>query len=239
MDKLRPDWITEGLIDLEYKKYILLGYLKHVSSRFSDGRLYPFLTDLIFHYKNVAQLKENKRIVSEQFPKRLSRIDLEEFRLEYEMMMHDSSFMAEIESILDFAIPKLKQGVDDGTGFYDMVEEQLNISPVGIVPLTTEHGYLLFYIDNKPDTRVFSYQITIFENAEERYRGIRTEYLQSYQRSISTTFEYMKLDLIRQQSIRSAPAAFLVHSRLDFPLEDTLLPVAKRSFVRYLAGNGI
>jgi hypothetical protein len=50
MKKLEEDWLTKGLIDFEYKKYILLDYLQHIKEQFKERRLYPFLSDLVFHY---------------------------------------------------------------------------------------------------------------------------------------------------------------------------------------------
>jgi hypothetical protein len=42
MEKLKENWLTEGLIDFEYKKYVLLAYLKSVKESFSRVELYPF-----------------------------------------------------------------------------------------------------------------------------------------------------------------------------------------------------
>ena len=67
MVSLDKNWLTEGLIDFEYKKYELLAYLKNVGKSFSENRLYPFLGDLIFHYNNILSLKnEFKAVASSQ-----------------------------------------------------------------------------------------------------------------------------------------------------------------------------
>ena len=50
MDKLSENWITEKHIDLEYKRYVLLAYLQHVSEQFEEVRLYPALSELVNHY---------------------------------------------------------------------------------------------------------------------------------------------------------------------------------------------
>jgi hypothetical protein len=52
MDKLKDNWLTDGLIDFEYKKYQLLAYFKNVKESFQRVELYPFLGDMIFHYRN-------------------------------------------------------------------------------------------------------------------------------------------------------------------------------------------
>ncbi|MFM6350079.1 MAG: hypothetical protein ACKPFK_33810, partial [Dolichospermum sp.] len=72
MDKLDSNWLTQGLIDFEYKKYVLLAYFKTVKESFTRVQLYPFLSDLVFHYRNLQTLKNNKSLLRESFPKKLS-----------------------------------------------------------------------------------------------------------------------------------------------------------------------
>ena len=69
MEKLSKDWLTQGLIDFEYKKYVLMAYLQTVKNSFGKVELYPFLADLVFHYRNLQALKENKALIRESFPK--------------------------------------------------------------------------------------------------------------------------------------------------------------------------
>jgi hypothetical protein len=54
----------------------------------------------------------------------------------------------------------------------------------------------------------------------------------------SNTYEQMKLMLIRQYSDLPNPAAFLVLSRMKFPFQQTLVPVAKRLLVKHLSKTG-
>ena len=113
MKKLSADWLTEGLIDFEYKQYVLLAYLQAVKESYNENKLYPFMADLVFHYKNLVELKENKKAVSDGFPKKISRVDFENFTLAYEKMLGESEYLEEIESIVDFAIPKINHHLTD------------------------------------------------------------------------------------------------------------------------------
>ena len=63
MDQLKENWLTEGLVDFEYKKYLLLAYLKKVKESFTRMELYPFLSDLVFHHRNLMAIKENKAMI--------------------------------------------------------------------------------------------------------------------------------------------------------------------------------
>ena len=62
MERLKHDWLTEGLMDFEYKKYILLAYLKDIREKFNKSQLYPFLSELIFHYNNLQKIKKIEEV---------------------------------------------------------------------------------------------------------------------------------------------------------------------------------
>ena len=103
MESLNRNWLTEHHIDFEYKKYILLAYLQHVSDHFTENRLYPFLSDLVEHYRNLKFLKESKQQLFDRFPERILGSDAEHFRLVYQKIIEDDSLMKEIEQIVDEA----------------------------------------------------------------------------------------------------------------------------------------
>ena len=84
MNSLSKNWITESHIDFEYKKYVLLAYLQKVSEEFTEQRLYPSLSELIEHYRNLKELKSGKQHLFANFKSSLVNIDLEQFKLIYE-----------------------------------------------------------------------------------------------------------------------------------------------------------
>src|SRR5690242_6813980 len=106
MEKLSKDWLTQGLIDFEYKKYMLLAYLQHVRNSFGKVELYPFLADLVFHYRNLQAIRENKTFIKESFPKELSLEEFRKLELSYRQMIEDDAMMSELETIIEFSIPR-------------------------------------------------------------------------------------------------------------------------------------
>lgn len=235
MNQLSVNWLTEGLIDAEYKKYVLLAYLQEVTRKFDERKLYPFLSDLVYHYRSLLTLQKNKEAASGQFPKKIEKIDLENFTVEYEKVMNDDYFLDEIETILNFAIPKLQEHLNNGTEIYEFVETKIDIVPIGIIPLRSDEGYLLISNGNSTETQAFTYRITIFDSALEKYRAIKTNFFDHYTRSLSNSYESIKLDLIKRNKDLPNPATFAVQSSYTFPLHETLLPVAKRNLVRLLS----
>ena len=235
MKELSKNWFIEGSIDFEYKKYILLDYLQEINHHFDKSRLYPNLTDLIFHFNNLLYFKKNKSMLQQAFPQRLTKADIDAVKLTYQKIVDDDSSMQEIENIINYAIHKMDPAIKIGKEIYDFVESHLNIDPVGITPLMPYHGYFSLRNGNERTNWIYEYQITIFENKDDKYRGINITFLETYEESITKTPESIKLDLIRRNQYMPNPAVYYVQSDIAFPLEQTLLPVAKRSLVKYIS----
>jgi hypothetical protein len=85
------------------------------------------------------------------------------------------------------------------------VEERIEINPVGLVPLQCEEGYFFLQDGAFSDTRVYQYRLSIFEKHSEKYRSIRTEFVDSWQRNFVNTAESIKAELIRNQEFYAQP----------------------------------
>jgi hypothetical protein len=239
MKQLHNNWITEGLLDFEYKKYLLLAYLQEVSKGFNESKLYPFLSDLVNHYGNLVSIKEQKQQVVEQFPKKLSKLDFQNFKMHYESIISDDEYMEVIEEIVDYSIPMIKNHLQQGTDLYDFIETKMNLFPVGLQPLHNFEGYLFVRTNPKKATKIYEYTVTIFEGVNEKYRGIKTQFLTDYKSSAANTYEHIKVDLIKTIKKLPNPAAYAVETEFEFPLNETILPVAKRVLVKTVSKDMI
>jgi hypothetical protein len=235
MEKLSKDWLTQGLIDFEYKKYILLAYLKNVKESFNRVELYPFMADLVFHYRNLIAVKENKTLIRESFPKEISLDEIRKLELSYRKLIEDDAIMSELESIIEYAIPKIKDFLQEGSVIYEYVESKCEISTVGVTPLYANEGYLFVTQPPEKETSIYRYQVSIFEDSQEQLRNLNTEFVACVQKNIVNTYEQMKLDLVKRYKDLPNPATYLILSRLKFPFSETLMPVAKRLFVKHIS----
>jgi hypothetical protein len=233
MKTLGADWITDKHIDFEYKKYVLLDYLQDVNKNFEDSKLYPALSDLVFHYRNLLTLKENKAQLFERFPEHIQGTDVNALKWIYKKDRIEDTMMKELEEIIDYSLPQLEKHLNTGKRLYDNVEEHLNIIPVGLTPLYALEGYF-FLQDKNQTTRIYEYQITLFEKPDEIYRGIHTQYLTSFRKNLGTTYENIKLDLIRKNKKLPNPATYAIETDIELPLTETYLPIAKRVLVKYI-----
>jgi hypothetical protein len=235
MKTLSETWFAEGYIDFELKKYTLLAYLQQVTRYFKENKLYPQLGEVIFHYNNLQALKENKKYLQEQFPKKLTGIQLEKLQLLYEQIIEDSELMQELENIINYAQEELRTTISSGTEIYEFVEDKLVITPVGIVPLDINEGYFFLSEGSYRNTYVYQYRLSFFEKHDEKYRAIRTEFVSQWQRNMVNTYENIKAELLRLKKDLPNPAVYSIETDLSIPLAETLLPVAKRSLVRYIS----
>lgn len=234
MHTLPINWLTEGLIDFEYKKYMLLAYLQTAKAEFSKLQLYPLFSDLIMHYRNLLQVKEHKKLVYEQFPQRISRADFEKLELVYEKIVDDDETMQQLEEIILFASPLFSSAVGEGKELYDFIESRIEISPVGITPIYFDEGYLFLDTFPSKETQVYIYRISVFENAYEKYRGINTRHFKTVRRGMAQTHESLKGQLVRENQEFPNPATFVIVAKVPCPLEQSLLPIAKRTLVKYV-----
>lgn len=237
MGELSKNWLTEKHIDFEYKKYLLLAYLQDVGKNFNATKLYPWLAELIGHYKSAIAVKENKQNMKKYFPQRLSGID-DKGQLTFENIVGDSELMQELENIIEYAIPQFQHRVEEGKSIYDIVEDHLYIQPVGIIPLHSECGYMFLMGGKNSSTNVYEYQVTFFENAAEKFKAIHTHFVKAFAKNISTTFQSIKSDLLRDNKRLPNPAAYSIETEMTLPLEETFLPIAKRMLVKHLSQPG-
>lgn len=234
MKTLSETWFADGYIDFELKKYTLLAYLQEVNKCFDANKLYPQLADVIFHYNNLVAFRENKKYLQEQFPKKLTGVQLEKLQLLYEQIIEDDEMMQELEDIINYSTGKMKKAINNGTEIYEFVENKLTIFPVGLIPLDVREGYFFLSEGNYRNTRVYQYRLSIFEKHDEKYRAIKTEYIDQWERNMVNTYENIKAELIRIKRELPNPAVYSIETVLTFPVDETLLPVAKRSLVRYI-----
>lgn len=236
--RLNDNWLTEGLIDFEYKKYVLLAYLKSVRESFGKVELYPYLSDIVFHYRNIVSLQSNKSGLTDNFPKELSLEKLELLELSYRQMIADDAIMREIEAIMEFAIPHMKEHLDEGASIYEFVESKCELSSIGVVPLYAREGYMFMTQPPEAETSIYRYQVSVVHSNSEGMHELQTKFIGTTNYDLSNSYENMKLELIRKYTDLPNPAAFLVLAKMKFPYQQTLVPVAKRLLIKHLSKLG-
>jgi hypothetical protein len=232
MNKLSENWLSEGWMDFEYKKYLLLAYLKHVDDQFKEVKLYPPLADLIYHYKKLKAFESGKSMLKSSFPKRLDGISMENLSLSYKEKVQDEDWVTELQSIVEYAIPQIKHHIEEGKTIYEIIERGMAIEPVGISPIYQREGYALLTFDKCRDIFVYRYTVSIFHNSGDVLRGIAMQFVEKIKQSLVNTFQRIKLDLAKRFSDLPNPSAWRIHSENQVPLEESFIPISKRLLLK-------
>ncbi|GGN01043.1 hypothetical protein GCM10010967_39240 [Dyadobacter beijingensis] len=230
MSELDKNWLTEGIFDFEYKKYVLMAYFQHVRDQFTRNRLHPCLPELKSHLDACVSIQTNKSRIRTSLPKNLTGIDVKNWQLQYEEMHQEDAYMSDLNYLLDFAIPRFSRSIEEGTDRFSEVEENVKVSPVGIVPLHLQEGYLLFLHTFQPMVSIFYYQLALYNALKERY--LKTHFIETVRIGLGNTVSQIKVDLTKRNREIPNPATYVVESKYEYPLHETLLPVAERLMLR-------
>ncbi|WP_194776912.1 hypothetical protein [Pararhodonellum marinum] len=234
MKQLSENWITDGWMDFEYKKYLLLAYLQEVEKQFKEVKLYPPLAELITHYQNLANIQEQKNSLKTAFPKEVNKADFQKLKLEYQNLHVDGESMKTLDEIINFAMPKIKSQIEEGKSIYDFLEENLEIETIGLSPLYQKEGYAFLTLERSTDIYIYRYKINFFQNSMDKFRGIAMQFVSKVTKSLVDTFENIKLDLAKLYKDLPNPATFRIHSPSVIPLEESFLPISKRVLLQHV-----
>lgn len=239
MFKLSQNWITEGLMDVEYKQYLLLAYLRDVHQVFENKILYPPFTELIEHHRYLKKIKQNIEQIKER-DKELKGIDWENKQLVYSHVDTNDDVQSDvIEEIIDFSIPKIEEEIQYGKKIFDEIEQKLKYASVGLIPLKKDVGY--FFVQDYPtsDFFVYKYELSgIYLQGEEGnvpYKTLKTEYIATYTLSLTQSLTSIKQDIIRQIPDIPNPAVYSFFPNQVASMEYAILPIVKRTLIKIVA----
>ncbi len=228
MEKLQENWLTDGVLDQEYKTYLFLAWLQKAKREFTDARLYPALSRLIEEHRRLDALRKGKADFSLKIRRDVKEIDLRKMRLVYKELEEHPELNEYLNSLIEFALPRLESMLREGKSLYDLVDEHLQLTPVGLVPMYRKEGYLFLYDEPRKDVYLFRYVVSLLELADEHFHSLQTALIDQRRKSLGQTFEQLKVELIKRFTDLPNPATYLVRCNLAFPLHETLLPIARR-----------
>ena len=235
MKKLQPDWFTQTWLDAEYQKYVVMAYLQTVEQNFKADRLCPDLTDLRSHYADGVSFSRGKGTLNAAFPKRVSSVVGPPPRIEFTPEVADPVYMSELDSIMDFALPRFQSMLAQGQQRWTDIASSLTLTPIGLMPLRPDEGYLLLCATNRLEAQVYQFSITLYSDKEPGGRMVQLRYVEAVRTSLVNTAENIKLDLIRRYSQLPNPATYRLETARAYPVQETLLPIARQLLAQAVA----
>jgi len=235
MNELTLEMFISAQRDFESSQFHILSGLQKIRRDFTRNRIYPPLAELIELYQTLKRITQSGDGILKELPKSIAKIDLKEKRIVYEPLELDRSHMQMIGELVRWALPHIQEAIEEGRTIFNFVEENMKVEEVGIVPSYIEEGYLLLPELAGDRLHVIRYEISIFSSADQQYRNLKTTSVSVLPLStLNMSAQSIKLDLMRQHRDLPNPATYLFSTDLDFPFNETILPVAKRKLLRQI-----
>jgi len=233
---LRLETFFAGSKDFEARQYRILQGLKDHYDLFSHNRLYPSLSELADLYGDLQDLLQKKEDISPGLPHELKDVDIENKSLVYEPTEEGDPDLERIIDLIGWAMPLIRKTLDEGMNIFHFVDDHIVIAEVGILPMYREEGYWFVPDSKMHQWNVLRYEVSLFTSANERFRSLRTRFLEALtaQSSLGWSPETVKLMLMEKYADLPNPATYVCETELDFPYSETILPVAKRKLMTRL-----
>ena len=199
---------------------------------FQYYKIYPHLSELIKIHRTLRDVISRLTDLRNQFPKRIGKIDWVNQRIEHEVVFVDGTDLSAVENLITWATPKIEQVIKEGIAIHEYVETELTVEHVGILPSYRDEGYFFVPDNTLQKLNLFRFELSIFKSSEDDYRSLKTRFLKALkQGGVRHSPGSIKLDLIREVKELPNPATYTFDTKLDFPFDQTILPVAKRKLM--------
>lgn len=220
--------------DEEAARYRILAGLQEAHRAFARSRVYPHLADLIRLRRALTAFLDGVDQFREARPGRVTGVDWETGTLLRDAADEDPPLLA--EGLARWVLPHLTDVLDEGKTLFEFVDEHAALAAVGLLPPYQQEGYLLVP-DGHEGFLTLRYAVSVLTDENGRYRSLRTTPVvadvaplappSAWKEALAATFPDLP-----------APATFRLDTDVPFPVEETVLPVAKRKLLRLVADRG-
>ncbi len=228
-------WLTQGLLDAEYKEYMLLAWLQKVKAELRGTKLYPALAEVIRKHRELSMIREGLEKGRIQGP--VEGIDFAKMQLLRSRIKGHSDLVDYLEDLIERALPHLTETMKEGKSLYDLIDSRIEFTPIGVQPLHVREGYLLVTHGASHERQLMAYRYTQsrVQQGGDAFLELSLKCVESRPLSRVETTEAIKWTLIRRHRDLPQPATFHVHMEWKIPVDPTLLPIARRRLLREIA----
>jgi len=236
MNRMSLDTFISGERDLELNQYKVLGGLKEYRAEFNKKKLYPAIADLVNLADQLQEIIKQKNNLEISFPKYIKEYDVKNKKIIYDSLEKLSPNIEFLFDLVEWALPKITEAIEEGLAIHEYVDENLSIEQVGILPLYKEEGYFIIPDNVGLILQIHRFECSLFSSEIEKFRALKTKFIKTIEKVvIDKTPETIKLDLIKEFEDLPNPATFVCETDLDFPFTETIFPIAKRKLMAQLA----
>ena len=238
MDPLSLNMFTSAVEDVEKTQYKVLAGLQDAHSAFDEQRVYPHLGRLVKLHGALMTVLDRTEDFRTPDTGRIADINWEDKTLTYEWPELDGHEMEDVEDLIRWALPHIRNAIEEGKAVYEHVEDSLELEMVGIMPSYLQEGYLMVPHRDEEELHVLRYTLSLIESKGETHRALKTAHCKTVpEEEVDANPSTIKLQLIEERRDLPNPATYVSKIDRDIPYQETLLPVVKRRLVRRLSAE--
>ncbi len=239
MEALTLNTFIKAAEDIELSKYKVLAILRKYSEALHKNKLYPALAELISIKNELELLIEQMSLFDAEFVLNLNFAEFvdDDDNSFFDPIEYDENDLQRVFEFITWALPEIKNAISEGKAIFDFVDDNIELSEVGIMPIYKNEGYF-FISDVKNELlKIYRYEMSLFSTEDNPLRTLKSKLVDLI--SLKAPEAQSKYDLknmlLQKHPDLPNPAVYSFETSLDFPFVETILPVAKRKLVRTLA----
>ena len=217
-----PLSLFDAARDAEAARYRILAGLADARAAFTDCRVAPHLADLVALHRGLAALVSGADAIGPAGA--VVDVDWQAGRLVRERPPAPLAV-----DLARWALPRVEAAIVEGRTLYEFAAEHAALEAIGIVPSYRDEGFLL--VRDGRAVHALRYRISPLAGADGRYRALRTVPLDGTTLDPLAPPQSWKAELAQTAPDLAAPAVFHLQAEVDLPVEETLVPVAKRKLL--------
>ena len=225
------DWIVKGTIDAEQKEYVLMGYFQKLNTYLEELKLYPMFIEISVHLGSIQTIITQKKLLKTKknyltYDDELSVEDL----ISHDLPEMSETDIEEFKRVIKNTQPKLLDYFNIVKALWTLVFDSLSIYlKRNRSNIKSKSGF--FYYKHEDTIRIWRYDT---KRVPRNLLQTKTKVKLLYE---GTSDDLTIIQLISKFSPTYKSKAekkfpiFEVLSTQNFPINETLVPVAKRKIV--------
>lgn len=235
MKKLTIDTFISAINDNELSQYYVLGSLQNYYQQLNRNKLYPALSELFDLGKLLGDIVTQKSELQKMFPQQSENNSITESVGVANKETFIESDMDKVFEFINWAYPKIKDALAEGKAIYSFVKQNIKIEEIGILPIYKNEGYFVITNPKQKLVHVYRYEIPFIALDKNSSSALKVSSIKTYHSSDLINKSLLKIELVKEFNDLPNPATYSFETELDFPFEETILPIAKRRLIKKLA----
>src|SRR5690606_25242706 len=160
MERISLETFFTSENDTEINQYRILGGINEYSSDFDKKKIYPALSSLIELKNSLEKIINEKKSLSNRFPKIIKGFDVKEQKLIFAAPsdFEQNKDLEHVFELAEWALPYIKEAIEEGIILFEFVEKNISFHQVGIMPMYKDEGYFMI-----TDNVAFELQVHRYE----------------------------------------------------------------------------